>query len=417
MSSEFATGAVAGLLAAGLAGGAAFGRHSLRARDLERFAARIGQGDLASRCAFGDRTSRAFNAMADALAQRISALTFERDDLAAVFEGMAEGVLVADAQQQVLRANASAARLLDFQPPAQGRALWELVRNEALLRASIEAMEKEASREIQIGPYRDRHLTVSLTPLPFGGPPRRLLLVAHDTTESARYQELRKEFVANVSHELRTPLTLIQGYVETLRTGGLADPERVPEFLEVIDRNARLLTSLVENLLDLSRLESPEGLPRRVRLDPGALLRTVAELRRPAAERRKQSLETGVRAPLPPVLGDPDYLERALANLVDNAVKYTPEGGTLKLSAFARGDSVVLEVADTGIGIPETDLPRIFERFYRVDKSRSREMGGTGLGLAIVKHVVQAHGGSVEVTSRVGQGSTFRIVLPAARGA
>jgi two-component system phosphate regulon sensor histidine kinase PhoR len=143
----------------------------------------------------------------------------------------------------------------------------------------------------------------------------------------------------------------------------------------------------------------------------------VAELRRPAAERRKQSLETGVRAPLPPVLGDPDYLERALANLVDNAVKYTPEGGTLRLSAFARGDSVVLEVADTGIGIPETDLPRIFERFYRVDKSRSREMGGTGLGLAIVKHVVQAHGGSVEVTSRVGQGSTFRIVLPAARGA
>jgi two-component system phosphate regulon sensor histidine kinase PhoR len=412
MSVELVVGAGAALLAAALVGYPYRRRLAARASEIERFAAALQKGDVDVRCRSVDTAARALNAMSDALQQRISALKSERDELATLLEAMTQGVLVTDPQQQVLRANAAAARLLGFPLPAEGRALWELVRDEVFLRASIEVMEQDSPRELQIGPVRDRHLAVTFDPFPPGGP-RKLLIVLHDTTTSARYEELRREFVANVSHELRTPLTLIRGYVETLQDDRLADPARAREFLSVIHRNTLLLSNVVENLLDLSRLESPEGLPRRSRVDPGSLVRSVAELRRPAADQRRQSLEVEASQPLPAVLGDPDYLERAIANLLDNAIKYTPEGGRILVTAARRGSDILIEVKDTGIGIPEADLPRIFERFYRVDKSRSRAMGGTGLGLAIVKHVVQAHGGAVEVASEVGKGSTFRIVLPA----
>jgi two-component system phosphate regulon sensor histidine kinase PhoR len=271
-------------------------------------------------------------------------------------------------------------------------------------------VEEAAARTVRMRAGAERHLTVSVAPLPGG----ETLLVAHDATEAVRYQELRKEFVANVSHELRTPLTVIRGYVETLQEGAFADPVKGPEFLEVIGRHAALLSKLVENLLDLSRLESPQGMARRLAVDMGALVARVAELHRAPAERKGQTLEARIDGPLPAVSGDPDYLERAVANLVDNALKYTPEKGAIRVAARRAGAQVVVEVEDSGIGIPPADLPRIFERFYRVDKSRSRSLGGTGLGLAIVKHIAQAHGGTVDVTSAPGRGSTFRLSVPAA---
>jgi two-component system, OmpR family, phosphate regulon sensor histidine kinase PhoR len=165
-------------------------------------------------------------------------------------------------------------------------------------------------------------------------------------------------------------------------------------------------------LLELSRLESHAGLPQFAPVELGSVVRKAAELLQPAARKKDHRLSVEVPPELPPVAGDPDYLERAVANLLENAVKYTPPGGTVRVSAASEGDWVVVEVTDNGIGIPAIDLPRIFERFYRVDRSRSREMGGTGLGLSIVKHVVQAHGGSVEVSSRPGAGSCFRLKLP-----
>jgi two-component system phosphate regulon sensor histidine kinase PhoR len=354
--------------------------------------------------------SRALNEASAALATRIEGLEAERNLYLGAIRGLREGFLVTDRRQKILLANPAAAEFLDCDVDrAAGMALWEILRNETVLEAFRGAAESGESKVVQIGPVKDRHLTLSFSPLGTGD---RLALVIHDSTESARYQELRKEFVANVSHELRTPLTIIRGFVETLEDGALADTERAHEFLGLISKHSRQLANLVENLLDLSRLESPQALRRQIRFDLGAVVHRVVDLQSPTARKKSQSLrlEAGL---LPPILGDPEYLERAVSNLVDNAVKYTPEGGTIRVLTRADNGHVVVEVTDNGIGIPEADLSRVFERFYRVDKSRSRDMGGTGLGLAIVKHVVQSHGGTIEASSRLGKGTTFRMTLPA----
>jgi signal transduction histidine kinase len=343
----------------------------------------------------------------EAAGEREAALLRERDLLAEGVEAMPEGFLLLDARQTVTRANPGAERLLES-GAAAGKALWEVSRDEGLLRAVAEVDGIPRMARLKVG--AERHLTVSVAALKGGG----RVLLAQDATESVRYQELRKEFVANVSHVVRTPLAVIRGYVETLREGAGEDPAKDREFLEIIERHAGQLSNLVENLLDLSRLESPQGMARKRPVDLGSLVTRVAELHRAPAERKGQRLEAKVEGALPAVSGDPDYLERAVANLVDNALKYTPEKGTIRVAARRSGERVLVEVADDGIGIPAADLPRIWERFYRVDKSRSRSMGGTGLGLAIVKHIAQAHGGSVDVTSAPGRGSTFRLLLPAA---
>jgi two-component system phosphate regulon sensor histidine kinase PhoR len=237
------------------------------------------------------------------------------------------------------------------------------------------------------------------------------VLVVRDVTEERRYDRLRKEFVANVSHELRTPLSVIRGYVETLRDGALRDEQNAPRFLESIEKNVERLSSLVGDLLELSRLESGTQLLHPRALEGRDVVHKVVDDFRLLAEKRKQTLTAEAREPSS-FQADPDLLERALRNLVDNAIKYTGDGGSIRVFVEVDEDDVVFTVQDTGIGIPEADLPRVFERFYRVDKSRSRELGGTGLGLAIVKHVAQLHGGAVSVQSRVGQGSTFRLRLP-----
>jgi two-component system phosphate regulon sensor histidine kinase PhoR len=390
-----------------------------RLAGLAGVAREVAGGDLGARAVLGgSRGNRelgeAFNEMAYAVETKIQGIEAERDLYAKAVRGMQEGFLVTDRQQKILLANPAAAELLDCDfMRASGTALWEILRNEPVLDAFRGALESGTPKIVQIGPLKERHLTLSFAPYLSG---ERLVLVIHDSTESARYQELRKEFVANVSHELRTPLTIIRGFVETLEDGGLQDPVRAPEFLGLISKHTRQLTNIVENLLDLSRLESAQALRRKVRVDLGPLLSRVIELQMPPAQKKGQSLRLETARPLPPVQGDPDYLERAVSNLVDNAIKYTPEGGSIRVSAGGDGTSVVVEVTDNGIGIPEADLPRVFERFYRVDKSRSRDMGGTGLGLAIVKHVVQSHGGSIDADSEPGKGTTFRMTLPALAG-
>ena len=218
--------------------------------------------------------------------------------------------------------------------------------------------------------------------------------------------------MANASHELRTPLTMVQGYVETLLETDWREEARVKEFLGIVDRNVRRLGAIVQDLLDLSRLESGAEVVSRQPVDLAGLLDRLREQFQPAAPGRRQSLlvESAGAGVLE---ADPVLLERALSNLVDNALKYTPEGGVIRLSALREPGRALLRVSDTGIGIPAEDQSRIFERFYRVDKSRSRDLGGTGLGLSIVKHVVQLHGGEVSVESALGKGSTFTLSLPA----
>lgn len=416
-------GGLAGVTLAAIAVAAILGfyfarRNTAPVRELASFAQALAGGQMNRRLMLrggGEiaTLSTSLNAMADSLRGLLSQLGREREELLAIVASMSEGVIATDTRQRVMLVNAKAAELLDFSSEnAIGKPLWELVRIEPVLRAASEVLSGGGRRVFQASPSAGLHIEVAASTFPSAGPTQGLVLVAHDTTRSVRYQELRKEFVANVSHELRTPLTVIKGFTETLRDGALRDPAAGPKFLATISRHVDQLTNLVNDLLELSRLEGSPEMPRPVRIDIAALSRRVTDLLQPVAQAKHQKLNVEVSGVLPPISGNPDYLERAISNLVDNAIKYTPEQGNINVRISRRESHVVVEVADDGIGIPPADLERIFERFYRVDRSRSRQMGGTGLGLSIVKHVAQVHGGNVDVVSAPGKGSRFALRLP-----
>jgi len=259
-----------------------------------------------------------------------------------------------------------------------------------------------------------RCLTVHAARLP--GPPRGAVLVLHDTTELRRLERLRQDFVANVSHELKTPLTGIKLCAETLLAGAVEDPDHRGRFLEQIAAQSERLHLLILDLLSLARIESGEESLKFEVVPVRAAIGACVERCRPRAEARGQTLEVepGAGPDDAAVWADEEAVEQILDNLLDNAVKYTPDGGHVRVGWGEDDGQVWLRVADDGIGIPETDLPRVFERFYRVDKTRSRQLGGTGLGLAIVKHLAQAMKGSVQASSRVGQGAAFTVRLPQA---
>jgi two-component system phosphate regulon sensor histidine kinase PhoR len=292
----------------------------------------------------------------------------------------------------------------------QGRPLWEVMPLDQVLKGVSDVFLTGQNNKFRIGPIDGRHLEITICRLP--GMQGGVTILAYDITEATQYQELRKEFVANVSHELRTPLTVIKGFIETLLDGAVDDHARAKQYLETVGRHTEQLTNLVNDLLDLSRLDAAAPLAKREPVDVNAAAKKVAELMLPAAQKKRQTLHVQLTEPLPQIMGDAEYLHRALFNLIDNAVKYTRDGGEIRLSTATSDGVVTVEVSDNGIGIPLEDQPRIFERFYRVDRSRSREMGGTGLGLSIVKHVVQSHGGTIDVESELGEGSRFSMRLP-----
>jgi two-component system phosphate regulon sensor histidine kinase PhoR len=358
--------------------------------------------------------------MNDRLSQRIAQLEQDRQQLRAILSGMVEGVVALDAEQRVLYANERAAVLLEFhtQNPV-GRRLWEVVRQRSLLdmvRRALAAAETHREELNWYGPTA-RSLTVHLARLP-GDPPRGAVLVLHDTSELRRLERVRQEFVANVSHELKTPLSVIKACVETLLDGAIEDAVHRGSFLRQIAAQGDRLHMLILDLLSLARIESGEQLFDFRAVPLADLVNICVERHRARAEARRQTLLIR-NADGPPdealaVWADEEAIDHILDNLLDNAVKYTPEGGTIRVGWHTDGEQAALEVADTGIGIPEADLPRVFERFYRVDKARSRELGGTGLGLSIVKHLTQALHGNVSARSRIGEGTTFTVRLPLA---
>jgi two-component system phosphate regulon sensor histidine kinase PhoR len=249
---------------------------------------------------------------------------------------------------------------------------------------------------------------------PLSGEPRALLLVLFDVTEMRRLEVIRRDFVANVSHELRTPVASLRSAAETLRMAVVHDPKAATQFIDIIERNGQRLGELIADLLDLSRIEAKEYRLKVENLELGPILeKTLATFAERAAARRIQ-LSSQVPAGLPQVLGDPNAIDRVLANLVDNALKYCPDGSHVVVRGSESVGKVQLEVSDDGPGIDAKHLPRLFERFYRVDPGRSRDMGGTGLGLSIVKHLVEAMGGEISVESTLGRGSTFSFTLPRA---
>jgi two-component system phosphate regulon sensor histidine kinase PhoR len=366
----------------------------------------------------------AVNRMTGRVEEQIAAVEKERDHLRTILASMSEGVLVVDREGRAVLANPAFRRLFGLPDDVEGRLPLELTRRPeltALIRRTL--AEGEARVEEVVVDDVERGGGHELRTVALAGSVLRSLaaegggvVVARDTSETTRLIQMRRDFVANVSHELKTPLSAIRGFAETLRDGALGEPATAERFTERILEQCRRLQEMLDDLLILSRLESVE-IPLEARpVDLVRLADRCLETIAPYARERGIELVRGEPAgELPPLTGDRGALERLLLNLLENAVKYNREGGEVRLRV-ARGEAggeLVLEVADTGIGIPQAALPRIFERFYRVDKGRARGEGGTGLGLAIVKHVAQAHGGRVEVESRHRQGSTFRVVLPA----
>ncbi len=359
--------------------------------------------------------ARSFNHMSGRLARQFAQLEEDRQQLRAILSGMVEGVIALGADERVLFVNERAARLLEFQAQAAvGRRLWEVVRVRPLQDLARRALAEPAPHEEELrwnGPA-PRSLKVHAARLASAG---GAVLVLHDTTDLRRLERLRQDFVANVSHELKTPLSVIKACVETLLDGAAADPEHRGRFLERIGDQSDRLYALILDLLSLARIEAGEEAFELRAVPLGPAVAECLERHRARAEAKRQHLAAEPPAGEAPAAHvDEEALGQILDNLVENAIKYTPEGSRIVVRWRADDGQVRLEVEDNGPGIPEADLPRIFERFYRVDKARSREMGGTGLGLAIVKHLAQAMKGGVRATSRLGHGTTFSVSLPQA---
>ena len=348
---------------------------------------------------------RSLRDMHEKLEERLSVLRHERAETAALVEAMVEGVIAADERGQTVTANAAARRLLGYDEGEELPALSQLFRAKTAREAVTAALQGEpvVERELELD---GQNVLLNARPLPTGG----ALLVLHDVSDLRRLETVRRDFVANVSHELKTPLTSISGYAETL-VSDHADPVTTKRFLEVILANSRRMQELVDALLDLSRIESGAWQPNPVPVDAGAVGRESWSL---LDSRGKSELQfsTEIEPGAERVYVDPDALRHVFTNLLDNASRHVSPGGRITLRARREGNGVRVSVQDTGSGIAAEHLPRIFERFYRADPSRSREMGGTGLGLAIVKHLVEGHDGHVEATSQLGIGTEIACWFP-----
>jgi two-component system phosphate regulon sensor histidine kinase PhoR len=350
------------------------------------------------------------------LGQTIHTLTDERNRSSAILGSMVEGVAVVTGDERILFCNWAFEQILELpEGSSQGRTLVEALRQAdlvALVRQALPGAE-EVTGEVEVGTVRRRSFSVTAAPVRAAGA-NGAVLVLHDITELRRLERVRRDFVANVSHEFKTPLTAIQGFAETLLNGALDDRANRRRFVEIIREHARRLARLTDDLLKLSRIEAGR-LELEIRPVPvEALVNGCVETTRMKAEAKGIQIHLDLQKGAPAVRGDGVQLGEVLQNLLDNAVQYTPSGGRVEVISRSEGRDVVFTVMDTGIGVPEADLERIFERFYRVDAARSREAGGTGLGLSIARHIVDAHGGRIWVESAVGLGSRFHFSIPSA---
>jgi two-component system, OmpR family, phosphate regulon sensor histidine kinase PhoR len=392
--------------------------------EMQSIARWMAEGDFAQRVPIAGtdeiaELGRTLNLMAERLSEKIQDLEGERTKVAAILDSMVEGVIAIDQRGRILLMNHAARWIFDLgREQVEGRPLLAIIRHKAVLDLVVggpqAATDAARRREIELGPPVDRILDAHASAMALAPSGRGTLLVLHDVTELRRLERVRTEFVANVSHELRTPLTSIRGYLETLLDGALEEPANARRFLDIAHTHAERLSRLVDDLLQLSDIETGKLVLKPAPLVLYDVAADVVAFFEKQATQKNLTLRNQVPLDLR-THADWDRLTQILVNLVDNAVKYTPEQGQITLGASSGAKGLVnVWVADTGIGIPSTDLPRITERFYRVDKARSRELGGTGLGLAIVKHLVQAHGGELWLESELGKGTTVYFSLPRA---
>lgn len=380
---------------------------------------KIAAGELSSRISVRNRDeigalAGAINRMAESLQLHVQKVTEGRDRLEAILATMVEGIIVFDTDGRAVLANPAAERMLGLHKEGwYGRRDLEIVRSVELHEKIIAVSRDKVFLEHEISTIAPGEKVLHISLAPIRQRPQEkagVIAVFHDITRLRRLEEMRADFAANVSHELRTPLTAIRGFAETLQDGAYNEPESALRFAQIIQREAERLNSLIEDVLKLSKIESGKT---AIATEPVALSDVADEvLARLEGRLKGYKLALEIPAELPQIAGDKGLLVQALYNVVDNALKYTQAGGSLTVKALERQGEIYLTVADNGIGIPKEAQERIFERFYRVDRARSRRLGGTGLGLAIVKHIVDAHQGRLKLESEEGKGTAITLVLP-----
>ena len=397
-------------------------QYSRPLEEMKRGAARFAEGELEHRLMVPNSEelaglAEAMNQMAGQLNHRIDTIIRQRNELQTVLNSMLEGVVAVDKDERIVSMNPSAARWFGSdRAKVKGRSIPEIIRNLSLQQFISNALGSNEPREDDITVFEngERVLNVKSSPLLDADQSQiGALVMFNDVTQLRRLETMRQDFVANVSHEIKTPLTAIKGFVETLQQGKVDDPVESQRFLGIVNKHVDRLSAIIENLLSLSRIEQQNednGLTlESTKLH--AVCKAGLQIMRTKAEDKDISIHLQCDPDLG-VICDPTLVEQAIVNLLDNAIKYSDRGKAVSVKVRSDDSHAIIEVQDNGIGIAKKHLPRLFERFYRVDQARSRNMGGTGLGLAIVKHIARAHGGQIEVESELGKGSIFRIRLP-----
>lgn len=386
-------------------------------KELERISRAIGAGEFERRASIKEpqelkSLSDSMNLMALQLQQNIRTMESRQSELTALLSGMSEGLILVDTESRIRRMNDAARRFFPSNTIPIGRLLIDVTRNADLEEYARRVLEEEMEIEETISLYRDDpiQLRINVNPVQLQDE-RMVLLVLRDVTQLRRLETIRRDFVANVSHELKTPITSIQGFVETILDGGLEDREEAERFLYIISKQSRRLHAIIEDLLQLSRLEQAGTSPDLTWIQINTVIEAVRSLLDTKAHERMITLVESHSGD-PSVMVNQSLLERAIMNLLDNAITYIPPEGTVTIRTVRSENELTITITDDGPGISLPDQERIFERFYRVDRARSQALGGTGLGLAIVKHIALTHGGTVSLESIPGKGSSFSIIIP-----
>jgi two-component system phosphate regulon sensor histidine kinase PhoR len=391
-------------------------------REMSGIAKRLAGGDFSRKVIVhsNDETgdlAKALNNMADEISAKVKNISSEKAKLETILSSMFEGIMLTNEKGEILLLNPSVRKLFLIDSSPEGKRPLEVLRSAAIQDIVDKVLHENReviTREVVVSMPENKTIMINGVPIVKGNIVEGGVFVFHDITELKRLEEIRKDFVANVSHELRTPISSIKGYAETLLDGKVDNDDAVKEFLSIIYQDSDRLANLIDDLLDLSKMEFGKMNMELEPLEIASIVNRCKNVLEKSVREKSLSIKISIPDDLPRVFGDEKRLLQVFLNLMDNAVKYTPEGGSIIINAFNIENVVQINISDTGIGISEKDLPRIFERFYRVDKARSRELGGTGLGLSIVKHIVQAHSGQVWVQSTLGRGSTFSFTIPIA---
>lgn len=381
----------------------------------------IVMGDYTSRVVLspedklGD-VGRNINELSTSIQNRLSEISLEKEKIEAVLGSMEEGVIIISDHERLLHLNPSFKKMFDIRSLEwKSKYYWEILPHQLVNESIREVLKnkKPLMKEIVIVHPKELFFNMQISPvLDSEQGLMSLIAVFHDVTELKHFERLRTEFVGNVSHELKTPLTSIKGFVETLKEGAINDKSNAIRFLDIIHKHTQRLENLVNDLLIISSLESKEMSMNFALVDITNVINSVISLKKKQIEEFKHTFSIDIPSNLPKINADSFRIEQVLINLLDNAIKFTPSGGKIAISVMIVEKMLCVQIEDNGPGIPSEFKDRIFERFFRVDKSRSQETGGTGLGLSIVKHIVEAHYGRVELESKLGLGSTFRVFLP-----